>query len=342
MTQPKSQDGRPLGLARARLVDVARLAGVSTKTASRVFSGETNVSEKTRQAVIEAAARLRFRPNILARNLRSGGATRTLGLVIGDLGNPFYFKLAAGIERELAKQGMNLIVGTTEDSPEIETEVVNAMLSQQVRALLIVPAAEDQSYLESEKSFGTPLIFVDRQPTNLIADSLTLTNFEGAKEATQVLIKLGHKKISFVANRAHLGTIQDRLRGYREAILESGLPLSADMEILTDTEEESLEKAFEKLLNTDQGPTAVIGGNNRSSIAYIKVSRQLGKEIAYIGFDDFELADALGISVVSFDTFEMGQKAAKLAVNRINNPLAKPRQQKTPTVFISRGSEQVK
>ena len=97
-----------------------------------------------------------------------------------------------------------------------------------------------------------------------------------------------------------------------------------------------------KLLNTDQGPTAVIGGNNRSSIAYIKVSRQLGKEIAYIGFDDFELADALGISVVSFDTFEMGQKAAKLAVNRINNPSAKPRQQKTPTVFISRGSEQVK
>lgn len=326
-------------IPRARLVDVARLAGVSTKTASRVFSGDDRVAEKTRKSVLDAAARLRFRPNILARSLRSGGVTSTVGLVIGDLGNPFYFKLAAGIERELASRGMNLVVGTTEDSPEIETQVVNALLAQQVRALIIVPSSSDQSYLEGEQMLGTPLIFVDREPTNLIADSLTLTNFEGARQATETLIRLGHTKIAFVANRAHLGTIQDRRRGYQQAMLEAGLGPDGIIERLTEITEESLEAAFRELLTMDHGPTAIVGGNNRSSIAYLKVSRQLGTERAYIGFDDFELADALGISVVSFDTLEMGTVAATMAVERLTAPSETPKREKIQTVLILRGSE---
>lgn len=92
--------------ARARLVDVARLAGVSTKTASRAFADDPKVAAKTREAVREAAMRLSFRPNVLAKNLRTGALTKTVALVIGDLANPFYFKLAAGIERELALHGM--------------------------------------------------------------------------------------------------------------------------------------------------------------------------------------------------------------------------------------------
>lgn len=336
-----SGENKPNGpVPRARLVDVARLAGVSTKTASRVFSGDDRVADKTRKSVLDAATRLRFRPNVLARSLRSGGVTNTVGLVIGDLGNPFYFTLAAGIERELAAKGMNLIVGTTEDSPEIETQVVNTMLSQQVRALLIVPSSSDQSYLEGEQLLGTPLIFVDREPTNLIADSLTLTNYEGTKEATEHLIGLGHRRIAFVANRAHLGTIQDRQRGYRQAILEAGLAPEGIVEKLTDLTEESLENAFTELLRDTDGPSAIVGGNNRSSIAYLKVSRQLGKNIAYIGFDDFELADALGISVVSFDTAKMGSAAATMAVDRLATPTdSPPRREKISTLLLLRGSE---
>lgn len=324
---------------RARLVDVARLAAVSTKTASRVFSGDARVADKTREKVLDAAKRLRFRPNVLARSLRSGGVTSTVGLVVGDLGNPFYFTLAAGIERELASEGMNLIVGTTEDSPEIETQVVNAMLSQQVRALLIVPSSSDQSYLEGEQLLGTPLVFVDREPTNLIADSLTLTNFEGAKEATEHLISRGHRRIAFVANRAHLETIQDRRRGYQQAMLEAGLSAENVVERLADLAEESLEQAVVDLLTDSDGPTAIVGGNNRSSIAYLKVSRQRGTSLAYIGFDDFELADALGISVVSFDTVHMGSAAARMAIDRLSTPSTPPRREKISTQLVLRGSE---
>jgi len=327
-------------VGRARMSDVARLAGVSTKTASRVFSNDEKVAEKTKQAVLEAAARLRYRPNVLARNLRTGGATKTVGLVIGDLGNPFYFKVAASIERELANSGMNLIVGTTEDSPEIEVQVVNAMLAQQVRALIIVPVAPDQSYLEGEQSLGTPLIFLDRKPVNLAADSICLSNFEGAKLATEELIAKGHKRIAFVAARPNLSTISERLGGYQQAMLRAGIPWEENLEKLPGISEEELEDAFRQLLTTKNPPTAIIGGNNRASVAFVKVSRELKKSCAYIGFDDFELADALGVSVISFDILEMGKQATKLAISKINNPGVRPRNIQVETVLIRRGSEE--
>ena len=326
-------------LGRARMSDVARLAGVSTKTASRVFSGDENVAEKTKRNVLEAASRLRYRPNVLARNLHTGGATKTVGLVIGDLANPFYFKLAAAIERELASQGMNLIVGTTEDSPEIEVQVVNAMLSQQVRALIIVPVASDQSYLEGEQSLGTPLIFLDRKAVNLISDSICLNNFDGARLATEELLAKGHKRIAFVAARPNLSTILERLNGYQQAMLRAGITKTDELERLPSVSEEAIEDAIRELLTSKNPPTAIVGGNNRTSVAFVKVTRQLQKSCAYIGFDDFELADALGISVVSFDVPEMGKQATKLAISKINNPGVKPRSVRVETVLIRRGSE---
>ena len=326
-------------VGRARMSDVARLAGVSTKTASRVFSGDERVAERTKKNVLEAAARLRYRPNILARNLRSGGVTKTVGLVIGDLSNPFYFKLAAAIERELATQGMNLIVGTTEDTPESEAQVVNAMLAQQVRALIIVPVASDQSYLEGEQSLGTPLVFLDRPAINLVADSVCLNNFEGTMQATAELLALGHQRIAFVAARPNLSTIGDRLRGYQQAMLIGGIKDTGDLERLTDVSQDSIEAAIRELLTSENPPTAIVGGNNRSSIAFVKVSRELGRSCAYIGFDDFELADALGVSVVSFDIPAMGKQATKLAISRIANPATKPRKVEVETVVIRRGSE---
>lgn len=318
---------------------MARLAGVSTKTASRVFSGDDKVAEKTKRNVLEAAARLRYRPNVLARNLRTGGATKTVGLVIGDLANPFYFKLAAAIERELALQGMNLIVGTTEDSPEIEMQVVNAMLAQQVRALIIIPVTQDQSYLEGEQSLGTPLVFLDRPAVNLVADSIFLNNFEGAKLATEELLSLGHKKIAFVAARPNLSTIAERLNGYQQAMLRAGITDTSELERLPETSEEEIESAIRDLLSSKKPPTAIVGGNNRASVAFVKVCRELQKSCAYIGFDDFELADALGISVISFDIPEMGKQATKLAISKINNPAVKARKVEVETVLIKRGSE---
>lgn len=322
---------------RARLVDVARLAGVSTKTASRAFADDPKVAEKTKELVREAAIRLSFRPNLLAKNLRTGAVAKTVGLVIGDLANPFYFKLAAGIERELAANGMTLILGITEDSPESEVRAVNAMLEQQVRALIVAPVAADQSYLERERPFGPPMVFVDRPPVNLLADTVLIQNRDGMAAAVRSLIGRGHRDIAFVANRSYLFTIQERLAGFHQAMLEAGITDSRRWERLMDTAESSLDDAMEELLAAEDGPTAIVAANNRASLAFVKATYRSPSDVAFIGFDDFELADTFGITVVGFDVSEMGREAAKLAVSGIERAGA-PTHVKIPTRMIARGS----
>jgi LacI family transcriptional regulator len=172
--------------ARATLADVARLAGVSAKTVSRVMSGDGNVSTQTRERVMLASKRLRFRPNNLARNLRHGGVTSTVAFVIGDITNPFYFNVAAGIERELATQGLTMLLATTDDAPGSEAVVVDTLLAQRVRALIIVPIATDQSYLEGERQLGTPVVCVDRPAHHLVADSVVLQNRLGTEMAVRL------------------------------------------------------------------------------------------------------------------------------------------------------------
>lgn len=336
-----SRDAASTTPQRATLVDVARLAGVSAKTVSRVMSNDTNVSEGTRDRVQLAAKRLRFRPNNLARSLRHGGVSNTVAFVIGDLTNPFYFTAAAGIERELAERGLTMILAATDDSPGSEAIVVDAMLSQRVRALLIVPIAEDQSYLEGERQLGTAVVCVDRPANNLLADSVVLENRKGTAEAVRALLALGHRRIAFVCSPAALYTHQERLAGYRDALREAGISDSARWERLEEIDGRSTKESIRELLAMDEPPTAIITGNNRASAGALQQLLNQRRDIAFIGFDDFELADALGISVIAYDTVELGRQAARLALARLDDPTGPPRHIQIPTRLIRRGSGEI-
>ncbi|TFD50238.1 LacI family transcriptional regulator [Cryobacterium frigoriphilum] len=328
-------------LPRATQADVARLAGVSSKTVSRVFAGTGDVSATTQERVLSAAKRLRFRPNGLARNLRRGGVTNTIAFVMGDLKNPFYFQVAAGVERELAASGFTMLLATTDDSPASEEVVVDALLSQRVRALLLIPIADDQSYLDGERQLGTPIISVDRPAGNLVADSVVLRNRQGMAEAVRSLTALGHRKIAFISNPSAMYTQRERLAGYREALREVGVTDSARWERLDDDPAVSAESIVRGLLDGGDPPTAIVAGNNRGSHGAIPVLRDRMPPVAFIGFDDFELADALGISVVGYDAFEFGRTAARLALERLADPVAFSRQVEIATRVIHRGSGEI-
>ena len=327
--------------SRATLADVARLAGVSSKTVSRVFADAGVVSADTRERVLGAAKRLRFRPNNLARSLRRGGVSNTVAFVIGDITNPFYFHVAAGIERELAANGLTMVLATTDDSPESEEGVVDALLAQRVRALLLIPVAADQSYLDGERQLGTPVISVDRPAGNLLADSVVLRNREGMREAVASLIALGHRRIGFVSNPSAMYTVRERLAGYREALHDVGITDTHRWERVDDTPTRSAEDAVASLFDQDDPPTAIVAGNNRASAGAIRVLRDRSPAVAFIGFDDFELADALGISVVAYDTLEIGRTAARLALERLASPSDFTRQIEIPTWLIHRGSGEI-
>ena len=219
---------------RATLEDVARLAGVSSKTVSRVFTHRDLVAPETVERVLGAAKRLRFRPNPLARNLRRGGPTNTIGFIMGELNNPFYYKLAAGIERELSAHGFSLVVATTDDTAEGEERVADALLGQRLGALLLIPVADDQSYLEGERHLGTPVIAIDRPARNLVADSIVLENHRGVFDATTRLLERGHRRIGYICNPASVYTQAERLRGYRDALAAYGIRDSSAWERLED------------------------------------------------------------------------------------------------------------
>jgi len=325
---------------RATLDDVARLAGVSSKTVSRVFSNRELVAPETVERVLAAAKRLRFRPNTLARSLRRGGSTNTFGFIMGELGNPFYYKVAAGIEKELAMNGFALLVATTDDTAEGEERVADALLAQRVGALLLVPVADDQSYLEGERHLGTPVIAIDRPARNLVADSIVLENHRGVYDATTRLLARGHRRIGYVCNPASVYTQSERLRGYRDALAAYGITDSARWERLVDDLSVRPDGIVDELLSSDDAPTALITGNNRVTVGALRVLRDRDDNgrTALIGVDDFDTADVLGVSVVSYDPVELGRRAAMLAIERITDSSGFTRQIELPTWIVERGT----
>ncbi|MEU1972700.1 LacI family DNA-binding transcriptional regulator [Microbacterium sp. NPDC019599] len=322
---------------RATLDDVARLAGVSAKTVSRVYSHRDKVAPQTVERVLSAGKRLRFRPNTIARTLRRGGASSTVGFIMGELRNPFYYTIAAGIEKELAGAGYTLVVATTDDSEEGEERVADTLLAQRVGALMLVPVGEDQSYLEGERQLGTPVIAIDRPARNLVADAVVLDNRAGAYEATRHLLGHGHRRIAYVCNPASVYTQTERCRGYREAMAESGLT-DARLEILLDDTSVPPDVVVRQLLEREDPPTAIFAGNNRMCVGALRAMRDVGATPALIGFDDFDTADILGVTVVTHDPVELGRRAAQLAIERMADPAGFTTRIELPTRLLVRGS----
>lgn len=322
---------------RATLEDVARLAGVSPKTVSRVYAQRELVSPITIERVLGAAKRLRFRPNSLARNLRGGGST-TVGFIMGELLNPFYSMVAAGLERTLSQNGFTLIVATTDDSPEGEERVADTLLAQRVGALLLIPVGEDQSYLEGERQLGSPVVAIDRPARNLVADSVVLDNRQGSFEATSSLIAHGHRRIAYVCNPSSAYTQTERIKGYRDALAAAGIKGAQRWERLIDDPSIAPEEIIRELLVLPDPPTAIVAGNNRVCIGAVRVIRGISSPPALIGFDDFDTADILGVSVVSHDAIEMGRRAGELTIERMLDPTAFTAQVVIPTQLLLRGS----
>ncbi|MDY0910544.1 LacI family DNA-binding transcriptional regulator [Microbacterium sp. CFBP9034] len=325
---------------RATLEDVARLADVSSKTVSRVFTHRELVAPETVERVLAAAKRLRFRPNPIARSLRRGGSTDTIGFIMGDLNNPFYYKVAAGMERELASHGFSLVVATTDDTAEGEERVAEALLGQRLGALMIIPVADDQSYLEGERHLGTPVIAIDRPARNLVADSIVLENHRGVFEATTRLLERGHRRIGYVCNPASVYTQSERLRGYRDALAAYGVVDSSRWERLADDLSIPADRFVADLLGQDDAPTALITGNNRVTIGALRVLRDRADDgrTALVGFDDFDTADVLGVTVITYNPLELGRAAAELAIERMKDPAGFTRQLSLPTWIVERGT----
>ncbi|MBB5155354.1 LacI family DNA-binding transcriptional regulator [Saccharopolyspora phatthalungensis] len=316
--------------------DVARLAGVSIKTVSRVVNGETGVHPATAERVLTAIDQLGFRCNLSARNLRRGTGTGTLGLVLGDLANPFYSVLTRAVEEVARVQGKHVLTGSSDEDPARERELVLEFCARRVDGLLVVPAGHSHGYIAHEINSGTPVVFLDRPPGNLDADTVLIDNAGGAALAARHLAEQGHREIAFLGDAPEIHTAAERLLGFREGCAQAGVPFVPDLVLMGPHTGESVAHALRSSLHR---ATALVTGNNQITIHALRALAGRPQRPALVGFDDFELADLVDppVTVVTHDTWALGRSAAELLFARLNGDLAPPRRVVIPTRLLARG-----
>ena len=310
-------------------------------TVSRVVNGETSVAPELAARVQAAVESLSYRPHIGASMLRRNDrSTRTIGLLVEDVGNPFSAALHRAVEDEARQRGVHVLTGSLDEDPERERELARAFAQRHADGLIVTPVDDDQSYLAAELANDTPVVFVDRPAAGFPADSVLSTNLTGATEAVRHLIGHGHRPIAFLGDHARIATARSRHQGYLDALAEARLEPFAAHELHHSSAAES---ATMSLFRSDNPPTALFTSQNLITIGAVRALRRLRlhREVAIVGFDDFPLADLLepAVTVIAQDPATMGATAARALFDRIDGDSSRPpREFWIPTALIRRGS----
>ncbi|MEU5261248.1 LacI family DNA-binding transcriptional regulator [Amycolatopsis sp. NPDC021455] len=320
--------------------DVARLAGVSIKTVSRVVNDEPAVHPDTAERVMAAIEQLGFRRNLGARNLRRGSTTGTIGLIVEDVGNPFYSELNRAVERIATSFGRQVLTGSSEENSDRERELVLEFCARRVDGILVVPAGLQHGYLVPEMRAGTPVVFIDRPAGDIVADTVLVDNLGGTIEAVTHLAAHGHRRIAFLGDSPDIFTAAERLRGFREGCVRNGISYDESLVSMGTPTAESIGHAVKRLLHGPDPATAVIAGNNRIAVHLLRSLAHAERRPAVVGFDDFELADLLNppVTVVAHDVSALGHAAAELLFARVQGDQSPPRKVVLPVHLVARGS----
>lgn len=329
--------------------DVAALAGVSLKTVSRVVNREPGVSPELVTKVEAAALELDYQPDLNASNLRrSDRRTLTIGLLLEDVTNEYSSALHGGVEDVAHEHGVAVLAASIHEDPVRERDLVAALAARRVDGLLIVPTAGEQDFLETEQSRGIAMVFIDRLPRGMNGTCVLTDNYEGAYEAVRHLLQLGHERIAFIGGYSDLVTAQDRYRGYLDAMVHADVPIDrAYIRRDVGSAHES-ENAIADMLSRELPPTAFFCAQNLITMGAVRALQHHGLQHrkALIGFDDFALADLLdpAVAVVAQDPRVIGQQAARLLFERMNDPnaLSEPETHVVPSKLILRPSGEIR
>ncbi len=300
----------------ATMRDVARAAGVSTKTVSRVLNRSPHVDPGTRARVETIMREFDYVPNSLATTFRSG-RTAVIGVAVPDIVDPFFAAIVRAVEVVAQTRGMSTLVTSLGDDPAREESILESILRGQPSGLVVAPISDDQGTL-ARWGERMPIVFVDRSPVGLAADSFTQDDVTGGFDATMHLVEHGHRRIAFLGDRATLPTTAARLRGYQSALRTAGLTADDELVVMDATTRGAATSALQALRNLSQPVTAVFSSNVRSTIALIPTP----DPVSIVAFGDFPLADQLrpSISVIDQDAAELGRLAATRILDRLDHP----------------------
>ncbi|WP_409655674.1 LacI family DNA-binding transcriptional regulator [Meiothermus ruber] len=300
------------------LAHVARLAGVSIITVSRVLNNKGRFSEATRARVLQAASQLGYVANTAARSLR-GHPTQILGMVIPELVSPYFAELARAAADAASQVGYDLAVFTTSRDPERERERVGTLLGGLADGLMIVVPIGSAAFLASLERSRAPVVLVNHfgAPTHLPV--VRADSFEGSLAAVRHLLALGHRRIGFITGAAHSSQAAERLRAYRECMLAAGLWDERLVRPGDFTQQRGVEAGHE-LLSLEEPPTAIFAASDLTAFGAIAAARarglQVPEDLSVVGFDDIPAAahSHPSLTTVAHPIQAMGQAMVDLII----------------------------
>lgn len=328
--------------------DVARQAGVSTATVSRVLSGSESVNAQLRERVLKSVSDLNYRPNKVARSLRVQKST-TIGLVIPDIQNPFYLSIVRAVEDMAYDSHYRVFLCNSDENIEKEAFYLNQLLDENVAGVILSPAREkNKRAAEQIRRFAenTPVVVLDRRLDDISLDTVLTNNREAAYEMVSHLIASGYRSIGAILGVSDITTGRERLEGYINALADHQIPVSPDWIVQVIPKEANGYEAARQILNLPNPPAVLFTGNCELTSGVLRAIHELNLtipgDIALAGFDDmrWNVIVQPGITAIAQPTYEIGRVAATLLLERIENP-ARPVREVVlkSTVIIRKSSE---
>jgi LacI family transcriptional regulator len=323
--------------------DVARLVGVSTATVSHVINNTRYVSEGLKKKILEAIDELHYHPNAVARSLVQK-KTRTIGIIISDILNPFYTAIVRGIEDVTYQSGYNVMLCNSDEDPEKEVLYIQILLERRIDGLVISSAFKDRVHPLLSKLESVPLVTIVRKVRGLVCDSVFGDNVEGVYQAVRHLIQLGHQGIAIISGPKGLSSGEERLLGYQKALGDHGITVNSNFIKFGDFKRESGYTLTKEVFEQKEVPTALFVANNQMTIGALTAINALRLRVpqglSLVSFDDMEWYSFLNppLTTVEQSPYLMGKTAGEMLLQRINQKRKGIKKIIIPSRLIVRGS----
>lgn len=329
--------------SRVTIVDVATEAGVSSGTVSRVINHDVHVKPETRERVLQVMQRLGYVANRQARSL-AGGKTNIIGVLVPDLGTGYIGEIIRGIDMELGFSGLDLILYTTHRTASKEANYVANLARGMVDGLLLVLPRSPADYVETLTHRRFPFVLIDHQGTGKECPAVGATNWQGAYNATEYLIKLGHSRIGFITGSMDLGCAQDRLAGYRSALRTHHIPEAPELLYEGGFFQPDGYAGAEAFLDLSDPPTAIFASNDVMAMGAMDAVRHRGlrvpDDVSIVGFDNVPQSAAVfpSLTTVQQPLEQMGRVATQMLLVILEQPAKETGRIELPTELIVRSS----
>ncbi|KAA9153050.1 LacI family transcriptional regulator [Amycolatopsis acidicola] len=323
--------------------DIAELAGVSITTVSHVVNGTRAVAPETKAAVLDAIEQTGYTGDAIARSLVTGG-TRSIGVAISLLANPYFAALMQAIEREAASAGYTVLLADTHDTVQTEQDTVRALRSRRVDGVLLTPSPGDGAVISEFVSLGAPVVLLDRLTTRTDVDQVGSENIQSTSALTEHLASLGHRRIGLVSGTEGMSTSEERTLGYRLGLGRGGLSWNPELVACGYSSKDGGAQALRKLLELPERPTALVVANDSMMVGVLHEARRaglrVGTDLAVVGYDDAEWADLVEppLTTMAQPIEEIGRRAVRLLLARITDPNRQPETLRLPPKLMHRQS----